>query len=263
MVILGVGAGTTAVFDGEASSSFAITTSDDNRPMLLADLGLGVVRAYAQHLQTDLPPYIYISHNHTDHAGELPVAAAVARRGAMTPTLLAHEDVLHRLIQYRLHELVSTGLPVDAFVAPHALREGHAYTLPGTPLSLEPVLAQHSERCFGLLVRWNGQPVMGWTADSGYSSDLYRTLLDFGAPLLLLDARQEGNAEHASIADVEAFAADAAARGVRVVVTGYGTAAQRPWGMKHCVAAVPGQRWSICCEESGLVTVCCSTTTTT
>lgn len=169
LVILGVGAGATAVFDGEASSSFAIL-DHQARPLLLADLGLGVMRACMTHLHTNRPPrHIYISHNHTDHAGELPVVAAVARNqqrgdGASTPpTLLAHADVLPVLLQHRLHELQSTGLPVEAFVTPRALQTGEPWTLPGTLLSLEPVLAQHAERCYGLLLRWDGQPIVGWT----------------------------------------------------------------------------------------------------
>lgn len=120
-----------------------------------------MLRAYATHLQTtQLPPYLYISHNHTDHAGELPVVAAVARRQGIN--LLAHHRVLPTLLQHRLHELQSTGLPVDAFVTPHPLREGVPFAL-SHGLSLEPVLAQHSEPCYGLLLRRHGQAIVGWT----------------------------------------------------------------------------------------------------
>ena len=45
---------------------------------MLVDLGLGVVHSYQKNFPGfQLPNLIYISHNHTDHAGELPVVIAV------------------------------------------------------------------------------------------------------------------------------------------------------------------------------------------
>lgn len=134
-----------------------------------------MLRAYATHCHTNRPPpYVYISHNHTDHAGELPVVAAVAhKQNTPKPTLLAHHDVLSVLLQHRLHELQSTGLPLDAFVTPHALCEGEAFALGVSGLSLQPVRSKHSERCFGLLLRWDGQPVLGWTVGGGNKRTMY------------------------------------------------------------------------------------------
>ncbi len=122
------------------------------------------MRAYKTHLHTNRPPpYVYISHNHTDHAGELPVVAAVAcAQQAPAMTLLAQRDVLNRLLQHRLHELQSTGLPVNAFLTPVALEQGQQHTLP-EGLSIQPVRARHAELCFGLIVRWHGHAVLGWT----------------------------------------------------------------------------------------------------
>ena len=42
----------------------------------MADLGIGVCKS-AQELIGEVPSTIFISHNHSDHAGELPVVLAV------------------------------------------------------------------------------------------------------------------------------------------------------------------------------------------
>lgn len=90
-------------------------------------------------------------------------------------------------------------------------------------------------------------------ADSGVDSALYTTLLESGAPLLLVDGRQHNSPEHAGIAEVEHMAAAAAKRGVRVVVTGYGSSAEQPQGVQHCTLAVPGQRWELSGTSATLV----------
>lgn len=127
------------------------------------------MRAYMTHLHTNRPPpYVYISHNHSDHAGELPIVAAVTRcqqqtHGGDTMTLLAQRDVLDRLVQHRLHELQSTGLPLEHFTTPVALECSQQYVLPETGISLQPIRARHAELCFGLIVRRHGRAVLGWT----------------------------------------------------------------------------------------------------
>jgi ribonuclease BN (tRNA processing enzyme) len=135
VVVLGVGAGATAVFHGEASSSFVICQR--GQPILLLDAvscclprctvhrqdmsdtegsyidtcalqGLGAVSACIRHTGS-IPDHIYISHNHTDHSGELPVLLAVERQRGRRLNLYAEAGVMGRLTEHRLHELVSTG----------------------------------------------------------------------------------------------------------------------------------------------------------
>ena len=72
--------------------------------------GYGAVSACQRHLGQPVPDSIYISHNHSDHAGELPVLLAVesACKGRLL-RVFAHSKVMPRLLKHRLHELVSTG----------------------------------------------------------------------------------------------------------------------------------------------------------
>jgi ribonuclease BN (tRNA processing enzyme) len=67
LLALGVGAGKTAVFDGEPSSSFLLRV--DGEPALLLDAGFGATHAALQQHRR-LPRHVYISHNHSDHAGD-------------------------------------------------------------------------------------------------------------------------------------------------------------------------------------------------
>jgi ribonuclease BN (tRNA processing enzyme) len=167
LITLGVGAGKTRVYDGEASSSFLLCVGGE--PVLLLDAGLGAAAAALRHHRR-LPQHVYISHNHTDHAGELPVMLAVEstrRAAAAEPplTVLAEREVMRRLRDHRLSELLSTGRDLNSFGRLVDLETGRSMQLDGTAagLALTPLLARHSEVAFGLLVEYNGVPVLGWT----------------------------------------------------------------------------------------------------
>lgn len=47
----------------------------DDEPILLVDIGFGVVREYLQAFAR-IPQTILITHNHSDHAAELPAILA-------------------------------------------------------------------------------------------------------------------------------------------------------------------------------------------
>lgn len=106
VVVCGVGAGATFVYDGEYSSTFVLRVN--GQPLLLLDCGNGAVRSVMAHVGT-LPDHVYVSHNHTDHAGDLPVLLAVEAQRGHRMTLLAENIVLNTLVTHRLHELQSTG----------------------------------------------------------------------------------------------------------------------------------------------------------
>lgn len=106
LVVCGVGAGATYVYDGESSSSFVLRV--DGRPLLLLDCGTGAVQSVFTHVGC-LPDHVYVSHNHTDHAGDLPVMLAVEAQKGHRMTLVAENNVLNTLMAHRLHELHSTG----------------------------------------------------------------------------------------------------------------------------------------------------------
>ena len=65
-----------------------------------------------------LPPYIFITHNHFDHAAELPVVLMMltARKQSpdyTKPTILCGQEVEKRLKTHRLNEVVSVAQPVS------------------------------------------------------------------------------------------------------------------------------------------------------
>eukprot|EP00929_Paragymnodinium_shiwhaense_P088598 TRINITY_DN4890_c1_g1_i9.p1 TRINITY_DN4890_c1_g1~~TRINITY_DN4890_c1_g1_i9.p1 ORF type:complete len:187 (+),score=23.73 TRINITY_DN4890_c1_g1_i9:80-640(+) len=123
LVCLGVGVGKSMVYDGQPSSSFLLRTRDryggvqqvagqeeKGQGILLLDCGLGVTRACLQHVEA-VPPFIYVSHNHTDHAGELPVVLSVerARPGGCKRTVIAEKQVAKVLQERRLYETTPKG----------------------------------------------------------------------------------------------------------------------------------------------------------
>lgn len=55
-----------------------------------------------------------------------------------------------------------TGLPLSSFAEVQACVAGQAQQLPGG-LALQPLKSRHAEACYGLLVHWQGTPVLGWT----------------------------------------------------------------------------------------------------
>ncbi|KAG2493274.1 hypothetical protein HYH03_008411 [Edaphochlamys debaryana] len=247
IVILGTGAGTTCVYGGERSSSFVVLLRGE--PVLLADVGYGATAACVAAVGR-VPPALYVSHNHSDHAGELPVvlsvestAAAAAGRGP--PTVYSHPDVMEELKQHRLRELRSTGKPLESFGA-FLVTPGGAKTAVGaTGLHVRPHRSKHSETCFGFVLYRGSKAVLGWTADSGYCEELYSALAE--APLVLLDARAQGSAEHAGFDDLARIAALPAMKDRSIYVTGYGLQNQAPQGLdvKGVTVARPGMRLTL------------------
>jgi ribonuclease BN (tRNA processing enzyme) len=112
ILFLGVGAGATCVYSREPSSSFVLLRGG-TEPLLLCDVGLGVTAA-CLNLLGSMPAAMYVSHNHTDHSGELPVVVAAegtaaAGAGRPLPAVYAHPIVMAELRTHRLRELESTG----------------------------------------------------------------------------------------------------------------------------------------------------------
>ncbi|MES1943784.1 beta-lactamase domain-containing protein [Salinisphaera sp. PC39] len=215
---LGTGRGATAVHGDGASSAFLLLVDDS--PVLLVDIGFGVVRACRDAFGA-LPAQILVTHNHSDHAAELPVTLAEAAAAGRRPRVIAGPEVAPRLREHRLHELRSTGRPLSAFcdlVVPDGPCEL------GQGLRLTLLRARHAEPCYGFLLSRHDRPVLGYGGDSGVCESLYGQV--FRAPTVVLDARERGSPEHAGFAEVAAFARGYPDR--RVYVTGYGTAAQAP-----------------------------------
>lgn len=220
LLCLGTGRGATAVYDGETSSSVVLMAGDE--PILLVDVGFGVVRACLQAFAR-IPQTILVTHNHSDHAAELPVILAAEQSRGRKPRVIATPQVGTRLRESRLHELQSTGKPLSAFCAWND-------AIPQEPLALTervtitPVRARHSEPCYGFVLEDNGRPVLAYGGDSACDPDYYDRL--WTAPRVILDARSKANAEHAGFDEVAAYMAQHARRDVWI--TGYGRSDQAP-----------------------------------
>ncbi|GFR47176.1 hypothetical protein Agub_g8869 [Astrephomene gubernaculifera] len=229
IVVLGTGAGTTHAFSGEPSSSFVVLKG--GKPVLWCDVGYGTTYACMQHVG-ELPKHIYVSHNHGDHAGELPVVLAVEKKAAAAagldpPYLYCHPDVMAEVRQHRLRELRSTGEPQELFSTFRETLPGCTTFIGDTGLAVRPCLSRHSETCYGfVLYDEEGEPVLGWTADSGYDEELYGDVAE--AAVLLLDARAEGSQEHAGFHELPRIAALPYMSGKTVYITGYGRQDEAP-----------------------------------
>lgn len=92
LVILGVGAGATSVYHGDASSAFLLRVSGS--PRLLLDAGYGTVQAALA--AGGIPDDVFISHNHSDHAG------VGKSNGKGTCSMAAVLVMLVRLCHWRL-----------------------------------------------------------------------------------------------------------------------------------------------------------------
>jgi hypothetical protein len=226
IIPLGVGRGADGVFRDACSSSLLIM--DDARPILLVDVGYGVVRRYSK-ISSEFTCPIYISHNHSDHTAELPIIGPVLRSRGIRLPLLAEAGVMERIRQHRLHELLATGIPLDDFFEFRPLEVGAVYQLT-EDVGLEPIQGLHAERSFGFILCWRGAPILAASGDSGYSEDLYSKLSV--ADNLLLDGRESGNSEHAAFDRLDLWAAEHP--GAKVWVTGYGETTYSPHHFSLC-----------------------------
>lgn len=197
---LGTGAGTTTVIYGDPSSSFAILIGEECR--LLVDLGYGVARQALHYLKL-LPTKVYISHNHSDHSGDLPVAALRSASQGQRFTIWSAPEVERRLKEHRFNEFLEAG-GLPEYIADWITTPENVETFIDEDFSLIPQRGQHSETCFGFVLRFRGEAILGYSADSGFFRKLYDRLLE--APTLVLDGRAKGSTEHASFEELEAFA---------------------------------------------------------
>lgn len=95
-------------------------------------------------------------------------------------------------------------------------------------ITVQPVLARHSECCFGLILYHHGTAVLGWTGDSGKDCQLYERICV--APDVFIDARQTATSDHAGFQEVNDHFAVLSIRGQqpRVHVYGYGCLKEAP-----------------------------------
>lgn len=220
LVPLGTGKGATSVYEGDPSSSFVIKVGDKCR--VLVDVGLGVVQQCLRYCGS-LPDVIYVSHNHTDHAGELPVLLIVELTKGRKLIVVSAPEVEARLKERRIHELYSTGKTADEIATWVTAPEG-AMTRIDDLFSVVTHRGRHSETSYGMVLYHRGIPLLGFSADSGLDDDLYDKLAV--AESMVIDARLTSSKEHASFEEITAL--EHRLGGKRIYVTGYGTPAEGP-----------------------------------
>jgi ribonuclease BN (tRNA processing enzyme) len=219
LIPLGTGKGATAVYDGEPSSSFVIKVNDECR--LWVDTGLGV-SARAIKVCGSVPRNIFISHNHSDHAGELPVLLTVEQTAKHKLRVISGPKVNERLIAHRIAELYSTGLKADELADWVPAPEGETIKI-DDDLSLIAYMGKHSEVSYGFVLFFRATPILGFSGDSGFDRAFYQKLAV--APILILDARKVATAEHAGFDEVHLFEKTVKSH---VFVGHYGKAAEAP-----------------------------------
>jgi len=228
LIPLGTGKGATAVYSGEPSSSFVVRVSQKN--ILLVDVGIGTT-AQCLKLCGDIPSNIFITHNHTDHSGELPVLSIVEYTKKKQKRIIAGPEVIERLKQYRFHELVSSGIDINNVVNWEIAPEGKKIKIDNS-ISLATYRAKHSEICYGFLLYFGDEAILGYSADSGYDEDFYKKLCQ--APVVVLDARSKSSKEHASFDEVLDFKYRFPK--TKIYITGYGKASEHPENLEYLIA---------------------------
>lgn len=193
--ILGTGRGASHVYDGDCSTAMVLCRAGE--PVLLVDLGLGVTRA-CRECFGGIPAQVLVTHNHSDHAGELPVVLLVEAAAGRRLTVFAECEVARRLQAHRLaehHEQYDPATLADWRTAE-----------PGQRLSLAPdieiefVRARHTEHCCGFLLYRDGQVLLGYSGDSAVDRALYTRLA--AARTRLYDARADTSRGHATFAEL-------------------------------------------------------------
>lgn len=195
--VIGSGAGASSVYDGLTSSSFMLFKH--NEPFCLIDLGLGVGHKVIE-MFGGFPKTIVITHNHSDHAGDLPVVLRVELAKQNKINVVSARDVAQRLKQHRvaehLQQMTADELANWIDVSP----QQRAQISPD--LSIEFYKGVHSELSYGFaLYDENNRMRLSYTADSQYDQSLYNTLAK--ADVFILDARPNKNPWHAAFEEVK------------------------------------------------------------
>ena len=197
---LGVGNGTSYILRGNPSSSFVI--SKNGQPYLLVDCGLGIGMQYKKYVGDKLPQYLYISHNHIDHSGELPVLLLDYYKKSHKLTVIGHSEVVEMVKTYRLQELSYVGIDLDV-IADWKIQNYEDVIELEEGVLLELKKSKHSYPCYGFRLKVAGKIVVGYGGDSGYDENLYDFISE--SEVIILDGREERNEEHASIEEIKNY----------------------------------------------------------
>ncbi|MEA1989186.1 MAG: MBL fold metallo-hydrolase [Pseudomonadota bacterium] len=197
LVVIGSGAGASYIYDGLTSSSFMLL--QEGKPFCLIDLGLGVGQQVIQRFG-QFPRNIVITHNHSDHAGDLPVVLRVELAKQNKCKVIAAKEVAERLKQYRIAEHLEQ-MDAESLADWIGIAENEKTDM-GFGLTIEFYPGVHSELSYGFVVRdQNGHARLSYTGDSKFEEDLYHKLSE--ADVFIMDARAEVNKWHANFSEIK------------------------------------------------------------
>jgi len=241
---LGVGKGATAVYSNQTSSSFALVHRSTNECVLLIDIGLGSIFALQKYLNNPniKPRQVFVSHNHTDHSGELPVY--IANEAIQSSVrIYCYTGIQTRLRQHRCAELDSSTTDLFKNVQWIMCDESQTVDLdsgdPNSKLKIRVQRSQHSELCAGFILYENDEPILSFSGDSGFNEPFYTFL--WTAPIILVDGRATSTYEHASFDEILNFYKKIGTQR-RVFVYHYGLESEKPTFPINDVSAIsPGQ----------------------
>lgn len=244
LVCLGVGKGATAVYSNQTSSSFALLRRSTGECILLIDIGLGSIFALQKYVKDPQvkPRQVFVSHNHTDHSGELPVYIANEALKSMVH-IFCFTGIQPRLRQHRCAELDSATTDLLKNVQWMTCDEGQEAALDSgdasSVLKIRVRQSQHSELCAGFVLTENDQPILSFSGDSGFNAPFFTFL--WTAPTVLVDGRETSTYEHASFDEILAFYKSAGTPR-QVFVYHYGLEKDKPKFPDGTISAVsPGQ----------------------
>jgi len=193
--VLGTGAGASMIYHGLTSTSFMLL--QDEQPICLIDLGLGVGRKVIEAFG-GFPKNIIVTHNHSDHAADLPVVLRVEEAQGKRCRVIVQKEVAERLQKFRLSEHSQVKDPLE--LADWVSIDSEVKTAINDVLDIEFFPAEHSELCFGFMLYYKGKPMLSYTADSTLYLPLYEVLDQ--APYFIIDARHKQNSWHANFDEV-------------------------------------------------------------
>lgn len=198
LVCLGVGKGASYVMKGIPSTSFSICV--DGVPFLLVDAGAGIALSCLRHLDGVIPSNIFITHNHMDHTGDLPIMLAALVHSQNRPKVFGHADVLNLVKEHRMHDPAVNVDDLAEWVTPNP----QGIIDIGKGFFIHPLKTKHSYLCYGFILHYNHTPILGYSADSPFDVELYEHLAV--ASIVLIDARDKATYDHPSFDEVEQFA---------------------------------------------------------
>lgn len=197
LVVIGSGAGASYIYDGLTSSSFMLLC--DGKPFCLIDLGLGVGRKVMESFGK-FPKNVVITHNHSDHSGDLAVVLRVELAKGSKRQVFAAKPVIERLQINRVAEHLQQ-MDAEQLATWVGLDSAQQADI-GFGLTIEFYPGVHSELSFGFAIRdQSGQMRLSYTGDSQFEESLYTTLAQ--ADVFIMDARPKSNPWHADFSQVQ------------------------------------------------------------